>query len=66
MIMVCQVQLHELFPILTLFFVVSGLLPRNRLLVMNMPPGNASLLSSFMGSVTIRLAAKVGLLGVAS
>jgi len=66
MIMVCQVQLHELFPALTLFFVVSGFLPKNRLAVMNMSPGDASLLPSFMGSVTICLAAKVGPLGDAS
>jgi len=58
--------LHELFPVLALLFVVSGFLPRNRLAVMNMPPGDASLLPSFMGSVTIRLAAKVGQLGGAS
>jgi len=61
--MLCHVPLHEIPTSVMLFFVVFGILPKNRLAAHPSSPGDASSLPSFLGSTMNRLTAKVNLPG---
>jgi len=53
-----MIKLHENSLLFALFFEVFGFLPRNRLVGMMVPPGDASALTQFLGFVMIFLASR--------